>query len=47
MGEGGGNWESHITHDTIRDRNVSVATQKIECIDITIQYGESNDKLGN
>ncbi len=47
MGEGGGDWETHVTYNTIKDRNVSVATQKIERIGVVIQYGESDDKPGN
>ncbi len=37
----------HVTYKTIRDRNVSIATQKIDRVGIVIQYGESNDKLEN
>ncbi len=47
MGEGGGDWERHETYNTIRDRNVSVATQKPDRVGVVIQNGESNDKLGN
>ncbi len=37
----------HETHNTIRDRNVSIATQKPDRVGVVIQYGESNDKLEN
>ncbi len=47
MGEGGGNWEKHVTHNTIRDRNVSIATQKMDCVGIVIQCKECDDKLEN
>ncbi len=47
MGDGGGDWERHVTHNTISDRYVSVATQKLDHVGVVIQYGESNDKLGN
>ncbi len=37
----------HVTYNTISDRYVSEATQKMDCVGIVIQNGESNDKLEN